>query len=48
MREQTRAVEALYPVANMLPPVSRFFVSRARRGDDALLAKLARLSQLRG
>lgn len=40
MREQTRAVEALYPVANMLPPVSRFFVSRARRDDDDLLAKL--------
>lgn len=40
MREQTRAVEALYPVANMLPPVSRFFVSRTRRGDDALLARL--------
>ena len=40
MREQTRAVEALYPVANMLPPVSRFFVSRARRDDEALLAKL--------
>ena len=41
MREQTRAVEALYPVANMLPPVSRFFVSRARRGDEDLLARLA-------
>ena len=40
MREQTRAVEALYPVANMLPPVTRFFVSRARRDDDDLLAKL--------
>ena len=40
MREQTKAVEALYPVANMLPPVSRFFVSRTRRDDEALLAKL--------
>ena len=33
-------IEALYPVAAMLPPVSRFFVSAAHRGDDALLAKL--------
>ena len=40
MRQQTRAIEALYPVADMLPPVSRFFVSAAHRGDDALLAKL--------
>ena len=40
LRGQTRAVEALYPVANMLPPVSRFFVSRERRDDEALLAKL--------
>ncbi len=39
--QRTRAVEALYPVAAMLPPVSRFFVEAAHRDDDALLAKLA-------
>ena len=37
----TRAVDALYPIAAMLPPVSRFFVDAERRDDKALLAKLA-------
>ena len=37
----TRAVEKLYPVSFMLPPVSRFFVSDAQREDEDLLAKLA-------
>ncbi len=40
MGEYTRAVQALYPVAAMLPPVSRFFVSKERRSDEALAAKL--------
>ena len=39
--QRTRAVEALYPVAAMLAPVSRFFVEAQHRNDDALLAKLA-------
>jgi len=38
---QTRAVEALYPVSFMLPPVSRFFLTESRRGDTALQAKIA-------
>ncbi|MCB1684639.1 MAG: hypothetical protein R3E82_14435 [Pseudomonadales bacterium] len=38
---QTRAVEVLYPVSFMLPPVSRFFLSDAHRGDEALQARLA-------
>jgi phospholipase/carboxylesterase len=36
-----RAQEALYPLADALPPVSRFFLDPARRGDEALLARLA-------
>lgn len=38
---RTRAVEALYPIAATLPPLSRFFVEAERRADEALLAKLA-------
>ena len=39
--QRTRAVEALYPIAATLPPLSRFFVEAGRRDDEALLAKLA-------
>jgi phospholipase/carboxylesterase len=41
MSFNTRAVEALYPVSSMLPPVSRFYLSDNHRGDDALQARLA-------
>ena len=41
LRDRTRALKALYPVSNMLPPVSRFFVSRDRRDDRALQQKIA-------
>ncbi|MFV2089453.1 MAG: hypothetical protein ACC642_02245, partial [Pseudomonadales bacterium] len=41
MSFSTRAVEALYPVACMLPPVSRFYVTRNHRADAALQAKIA-------
>ena len=41
MSYNTRAVEALYPVSFMLPPVSRFFLNEAYREDQALLEKLA-------
>ena len=36
MRSSTQAVEALYPLSFMLPPVSRFFLEPERRQDDAL------------
>jgi len=36
----TRALEALYPVAFMLPPVNRFYLSEAQRGDEALQRNL--------
>lgn len=36
-----RALEALYPVAAMLPPVSRFFLNERARGDPTLAARLA-------
>ena len=36
-----RAQEALYPLAARLPPVSRFFLDPAARGDAALQAALA-------
>ncbi len=39
----TRATEALYPVAFMLPPVSRYFVSPDYREDPETLAKLEQL-----
>ena len=39
--QRTRAMAALYPAAAALPPVNRFFLDRERRGDEALVAKLA-------
>lgn len=41
MSFNTRAVEALYPVSFMLPPVSRFFLTDNYRADTALAEKLA-------
>ncbi len=41
MSFSTRAVEALYPVSSMLPPVSRFYLSENHRGDESLQARLA-------
>ena len=41
MGHTTRAVEALYPVTAMLPPVSRYFTHETYRDDEALAAKLA-------
>ncbi|HLZ75174.1 hypothetical protein [Phenylobacterium sp.] len=41
LRGLPRAQEALYPFAAGLPPVSRFFLSPALRGDAALVARLA-------
>jgi len=37
----TRAVEALYPVAFMLPPVGRYFVTPGRREEPAIVDRLA-------
>lgn len=36
-----RALEALYPLAHVLPPVNRFFLDPAKRDDVDLLARLA-------
>ena len=47
MRHSTRAVEALYPLTFMLPPVSRFFLEPERRQDDALVRRLADADALR-
>jgi phospholipase/carboxylesterase len=41
LRQVSRAHEALYPVAAVLPSVSRFFLAPARRDDQALLDRLA-------
>jgi len=41
----SRAVEALYPVAAMLPPVSRFFLEPGSRNDEALQARLLEAGQ---
>ena len=40
MRQNTLAVEALYPVAQVFPPVSRFFVDPDRRDDANVLARV--------
>ena len=44
---QTRAVEALYPVSFMLPPVSRFFLTERHRTDAQLQAKIAAADPVR-
>ena len=41
LRHVAPAMEALYPLADGVPPVSRFFLDPAARDDDALLARLA-------
>jgi phospholipase/carboxylesterase len=41
LRHAPRALEALYPLAARLPPVSEFFVDPALRLDASLLARLA-------
>ena len=38
---QARALEALYPIAAMLPPVSRFFLEPGYRDDQRVLQRLA-------
>src|SRR5487761_1004555 len=40
LRHASRAQEALYPLAEKLPPVSSFFIDPARREDAGLLARL--------
>ena len=42
LRELPKALEAIYPLAEGLPPVSRFFLDPAHRGDEALVQRLAR------
>lgn len=42
MRHVTRAQEALYPIASVLPTVSQYFLEPSRRDDAALLAALRR------
>lgn len=39
LRHGPRALEALYPLAGLLPPVNRFFLEPALRGDAALQAR---------
>ena len=42
LRHLPRALEALYPLAGGLPPVSRFFMGRGGRDDEARFERLAR------
>jgi phospholipase/carboxylesterase len=42
LRHLPLAQAALYPLAGDLPPVSRFFLEPALRGDSSLLARLSR------
>lgn len=39
LRKGPRALEALYPLAGILPPVSRFFLEPGLRGDEATQAR---------
>ena len=41
LRYLPRALESLYPVSAMLPPVSRFFLNETRRDDATLVESLA-------
>ncbi len=41
LRYLPRAMESLYPVSAMLPPVSRFFLNETKRDDAALVEALA-------
>jgi phospholipase/carboxylesterase len=41
IRQNAKAQAALYPAATMLPPINRFFLDEAARGDEALVEKLA-------
>jgi phospholipase/carboxylesterase len=41
LRHLPRALEALYPLASRLPPVSAFFLDPAAREDTALLGRVA-------
>lgn len=38
LRHGPQALESLYPLAGVLPPVSRFFLDPSRRADEALAA----------
>jgi phospholipase/carboxylesterase len=40
LRRFARIQEGLYPLAPVLEPISRWFLEPARRGDDALVARL--------
>lgn len=42
LRHGPRALEALYPLAGIVPPVSRFFLDPAAREDKELLNRLGR------
>jgi phospholipase/carboxylesterase len=41
LRQAPRALEALYPLAARLPPVSEFFTEGEQRKDEQLMARLA-------
>jgi len=41
IRQNAKAMAALYPAARMLPPINRFFLDDAGRADEALVSKLA-------
>ena len=47
LRYMSRAFEALYPVAAILPPVSRFFLDEEHRGDEKRSAALSGPQALR-
>lgn len=46
--QYTKAIEALYPLANMIPAISRFYTDGPDRGDPVLLDKLTAAYTLNG
>jgi phospholipase/carboxylesterase len=47
VRRHLRALEDLYPLWPVLPPVNRFFLDESARGDAALLGRLAAAAERR-
>jgi phospholipase/carboxylesterase len=45
---QTAAIESLYPLAFMLPPVNRFYLNEPQRSDEGLQARLLSADLARG
>ncbi len=48
IRQNAKALAAIYPAASALPPINRFFLNNSGRADEALVEKLANADAGRG